>query len=104
MITKKQTDKYGLKGLTAGDFDKAIETGYFNQFADVNNATADKLNANTNIIVNNDNKEVVNKLDQLISNLPKEQLKEVGGVIQHIEKRGQITKTTNYPLSKRTVR
>jgi hypothetical protein len=104
VITKDQTNKYGLKGLTAGDFDKAVETGYFNQFVDVNNATADKLNVNKNIVVNNNNTEVVNKLDQLITNLPKEQLKEVGGVIQHIERRGQITKTTNYPLTKRTVR
>jgi hypothetical protein len=104
VITKEQTNKYGLKGLTAGDFDKAIETGYFNQFVDVNNATADKLNVNKNIIVNNNNTEVVNKLDQLIGAIPKEQLKEVGGVIQHIERRGQITKTTNYPLTKRTVR
>ena len=51
MITKAQTNKYGLKGLTANDLDKAIETGYFNKFADVNNTTADNLNINKNIIV-----------------------------------------------------
>ena len=70
--------------------------GYFSQFADTNNTTADNLNINKNIIVNNNNKEIVSKLDELISSIPKEQLKEVGGVIQHISKIGQIKTTTNY--------
>jgi len=96
VITKAQTNKYGLKGLTSNDLDKAIETGYFNQFADTNNTTADNLNINKNIIVNNNNKEIVSKLDELISSMPQEQLKEVGGVIQHISKVGQIKTTTNY--------
>ena len=96
VITKAQTTKYGLKGLTANDLDKAIETGYFNQFADTNNTTADNLNINKNIIVNNDNKEIVSKLDQLINAIPKEQLKEVGGLIQHVSKVGQIKKTTTF--------
>jgi hypothetical protein len=96
VITKAQTNKYGLKGLTANDLDKAIETGYFNQFADTNNTTADNLNINKNIIVNNDNKEIVSKLDQLINAMPKEQLKEVGGLIQHVSRVGQIKKTTTF--------
>ena len=96
VITKAQTNKYGLKGLTANDLDKAIETGYFNQFADTNNTTADNLNINKNIIVNNDNKEIVSKLDQLINAMPQEQLKEVGGLIQHVSKVGQIKKTTTF--------
>ena len=96
VITKSQTNKYGLKGLTANDLDKAIETGYFNQFADTNNTTADNLNINKNIIVNNDNKEIVSKLDQLINAMPQEQLKEVGGLIQHVSKVGQIKKTTTF--------
>ncbi len=96
VITKAQTNKYGLKGLTSSDLDKAIETGYFNQFADTNNTTAENLNINKNIIVNNNNKEIVSKLDQLINAMPKEQLKEVGGLIQHVSKVGQIKKTTTY--------
>ena len=96
VITKAQTTKYGLKGLTANDLDKAIETGYFSQFADTNNTTADNLNINKNIIVNNDNKEIVSKLDQLINAMPKEQLKEVGGLIQHVSRVGQIKKTTTF--------
>jgi hypothetical protein len=101
--TKQQTSKYNMRGWSAKDFDKAIDNNYFSQFADVNNATADSLNVNPNIIVNNDNKEIVYKLDQLINKIPQEQLKEVGGVIQHIAKRGQVTTITNFK-NKRTVR
>jgi len=98
VITKAQTNKYGLKGLTASTFDKAIESGHFNQFAEVNNTTAESLNVKPNIIVNNDNTVIANKLDELMNKIPKEQLKEVGGVIKHIATQGQTTTTTNYKI------
>jgi len=94
--TKQQTTKYNMRGWSAKDFDNAVDNGYFNQFADVNNATAEQLNVNKQIVVNNNNKEVVDKIEWLASQFPKEQLKEVGGVIQHTVTQGQTTKTTKF--------
>jgi len=94
--TKQQTTKYNMRGWSAQDFDTAVDNGYFNQFADVNNATAEQLNVNKQIVVNNNNKEVVDKIEWLASQFPKEQLKEVGGVIQHTVTQGQTTKTTKF--------
>ena len=34
--TKAQTTEYGMKGWESKDFDKAVNDGYFNQFADAN--------------------------------------------------------------------
>ena len=70
----------------------------FNQFAEVNNTTAESLNVKPNIIVNNDNTAIANKLDELMNKIPREQLKEVGGVIKHIATQGQTTTTTNYKI------
>jgi len=103
VVKSSQTSKYNMKGWSANDFDKAVDNNYFSQFADVNNAQSDYLNVNPNIIVNNNNKEIVTKLDQLINKIPQEQLKEVGGVIKHISKIGQVTTTTNM-VNTRTVR
>ena len=44
--TAKQTSKYGMRGWSANDFDKAIDNNYFSKFADTNNTTADNLNIN----------------------------------------------------------
>ena len=96
VLTHDQTGQYNMRGWSAKDFDNAVDNGYFNQFADVNNATAEQLNVNKQIVVNNNNKEVVDKIEWLASQFPKEQLKEVGGVIQHTVTQGQTTKTTKF--------
>lgn len=94
VITKAQTNKYGLKGLTANDLDKAIETGYFNKFADVNNTTADNLNINKNIIVNNNNNN--DKIVEAIKNIPSIDMSFVGKDLQQRVKEGNLIKTTKY--------
>lgn len=67
--TKKQTSEYGMKGWTAKDFDKAVDEGYFNQFAN-SNLFADQ-NAKFLSVQNNqigyDFKQLESKLDSVVN-------------------------------------
>jgi phage-related minor tail protein len=105
VTTKKQTNKYGLDNFkTANDFDTAVETGYFNQFAKTNHAFSDQMNLKSNIVVNNDNTNVVEAIKELPNKMPTETLKPLAGHLQHQQKIGNITRNTTFKNTGRTCR
>jgi hypothetical protein len=64
--TAKQVDNYGMKGWNASDFDKAVDSGYFNQFN--SDLTSDYLKYDTvKPVVNStlDTSKIVNRLERV---------------------------------------
>lgn len=93
VITKAQTDKYGLKGLSANQLDTAIDNGYFRQFEDTNNQLSEQMTVNKQIVVNNNNDVLVSAINELPKKMPKTDMSFYGKDLQQRTKTGSITKT-----------
>jgi phage-related minor tail protein len=103
VIKGTQTSKYNMRGWSANDFDNAVDNGYFNQFADTNNMLAEEMNYKREIIVNNDNQSVVDKIEWLAKQLPETDNKWVGDHLLHTQRKGNVTRTTTFKNAGRSV-
>lgn len=63
VITKEQTNKYGLRHLSADDFDRAVESGYFTQFANPDYLAYDQLRPTVSTTL--DQTQVINRLERV---------------------------------------
>ncbi|GAF85710.1 unnamed protein product, partial [marine sediment metagenome] len=96
VITKSQTDKYGLKGLSANQLDNAIDTGYFRQFENTNNELSTQMQVNKQIVVNNNNDVLVSAINELPKKMPKTDFSFYGKDLQQRTKTGNVSKTETF--------
>lgn len=94
--TKKQVSKYGMGGWKATDFDKAVEVGHFNQFAKIDGIIEKETNLQKQIIVTNNNKLLIEAINELPSKMPHTDLSFYGKELQQRTKQGNITRKTIY--------
>jgi len=96
VITKAQTNKYGLKGLSATQLDNAIDTGYFRQFESTNNELSEQMQVNKQIVLNNNNDVVVSAINDLPKKMPKTDFSFYGKDLQQRTKTGNVSKTQTF--------
>ena len=96
VMTKNQTSKYGFNGSSANDFDNAVRTGYFNQFSEIDGRINKETNLSKQLIVNNNNKILVDAINELPKKMPKTDMSFYGKDLQQRVKEGNITKTTTF--------
>lgn len=94
--TKQQTSKYNMKGWKASDFDDAVKTGYFNQFSEIDNRIGKETSISKQLIVNNNNKVLVDAINELPKKMPKTDLSFYGKDLQQRVKEGNITRKTTF--------
>ena len=94
VMTKNQTSKYGFNGSNAKDFDNAVSTGYFNQFSEVDDRINKETNLSKQLIVNNNNKILVEAINNLPKKMPKTDMSFFGNDLQQRVKEGNRIKKT----------
>ena len=96
VITKEQTGKYGLRHLSADDFDRAVETGYFTQFANPEYLQYDQLRPTVSTTL--DQSQVINRLERVEDAI----LLTIDKKPQHNQAWDEMRKEMVYEISTRT--
>ena len=96
VITKEQTGKYNLRHLSADDFDKAVETGYFTQFANPEYLQYDQLRPTVSTTL--DQSQVINRLERVEDAI----LLTIDKKPQHRQEWDEMRKEMVYELKTRT--